>query len=546
VARVTEAADPTVSGMLVRPVQPGEDQALWIPPAPVARPRPAHAAPAAPAASAEGTANEAGPNEGTANEAGQNEGTANKAGTADAPASEAAAAVAWASEAAARDAADAPASEAAAAVAWASEAAARDGGEPAPAGHDVPEAARDEDAAKAGPVSEVAVAVAEAVAASGADLIPVASQVTAPSAPAGEAADGATSISEALSAVAEAAAASRAADADAADEVNGNVDGAVESTSPSAAPSGAGEASVIRPPRLRAGDPIRVVAPSGPVAADDFQRGAAVLASRYELRFDPAMLQRAQGYLAGPDAVRLAELEAALRDPEARAVIAARGGYGLLRILARLPPELLRNQPKPIVAFSDGTALLAHLAAAGVTAIHGPPVTQLGRLPGLDQQALFDALAAPEGRLLLSGLCPVVGGRAQGRLLGGNLEVFSRLIGTPFLPDTRGAILFFEEVGERPYRIDRLFTQLELAGILGRAAAVIIGDFVACEEPTASRVASPTAEEVARERLSRLPIPVVVGAPVGHGERNHALPYGARAELDADAGTLTALEGAVS
>jgi muramoyltetrapeptide carboxypeptidase len=302
---------------------------------------------------------------------------------------------------------------------------------------------------------------------------------------------------------------------------------------------------VIRPPRLRPGDVVRVVAPSGPIAPDDFARGAAVLAGRYQLRYDPARLFSATGFTAGSDQERFDELRAALRDAEARAIIMGRGGYGLLRILARLEPDLLRASAKPIVGFSDGTLLLAQAARAGLASIHGPVVTQLGRLEKSDQEALFAMLESPEGRLLCAGLQPLGAGRAAGPLLGGNLEVFSRLLGTPYLPDVRGAILFFEDVGERPYRIDRLLTHLELAGIFRQITGIVVGDMVGCDEPATSKVASPSAQEVVRERLGRLPIPVVLGAPVGHGPRNLALPYGTRVELDANAGTLTALEGAV-
>jgi muramoyltetrapeptide carboxypeptidase len=257
-------------------------------------------------------------------------------------------------------------------------------------------------------------------------------------------------------------------------------------------------------------------------------------------------LFRATGFTAGPDQARLAELEAALLDPEARAVIMGRGGYGLLRILAAIDPGLLRRAAKPIVGFSDGTLLLAQAARAGLASIHGPVVTQLGRLGPEDHDALFAALEQPEGRRLCSGLDALVPGHAKGPLLGGNLEVFSRMLGTPYLPDLRGAILFFEDVGERPYRLDRLLTQLELAGVFQAAAGVVAGEFIGCDEPASSKLESPLASEVLRERLGRLRIPVVLGAPAGHGRRNRALPYGTCVELDADAGTLTALEGAVS
>ncbi len=303
---------------------------------------------------------------------------------------------------------------------------------------------------------------------------------------------------------------------------------------------------MILAPRLHAGDPVRLVAPSGPVPREDLEAGARLLGERYRVRYDPATLFRAEGFLAGPDAARLAELEAALRDTEARAIFIARGGYGLLRLLPFLDPSWLRDHPRPIVGFSDATALLAWAARAQVAAVHGPVVTQMARLAAGDREALFGVLERPGPALLLSGLDAAVPGRVQGPLLGGNLEVFSRLLGTPFLPDLAGAILFFEDVGERPYRVDRLLTHLDLAGVFGAAAAVVVGDFSGCREPEGSPLSSPPTDEVLRERLGRLAIPVAFGAPIGHGERNAAVPYGSLVELDTRSGTLVALQGAVS
>jgi muramoyltetrapeptide carboxypeptidase len=303
---------------------------------------------------------------------------------------------------------------------------------------------------------------------------------------------------------------------------------------------------VIRAPRLSPGDVVRIVAPSGPVPPDDFQAGASLLAERYKLRYDPGTLFRTDGYLAGPDELRVAELETALRDPDARAIIMARGGYGLLRILPFLDPELLRAHPKPIVGFSDGTVLLAWAARAGVAGVHAPVVTQLPRVSAEDRQALFGILERPGPGLLIDGLEAAVPGRVQGPLLGGNLEVFSRLIGTPFMPDVEGAVLVIEDIGERPYRIDRLITHLDLAGVWSAVAAVVVGEFVDCAEKPGSKLASPPVEEVLRERLERLAVPVVFGAPIGHGSRNVPVPYGTLVELDTRHGTLVALEGAVS
>lgn len=209
-----------------------------------------------------------------------------------------------------------------------------------------------------------------------------------------------------------------------------------------------------------------------------------------------------------------------------------------MRILPQLPLAALRDNPKPLVGFSDGTALLAAAASAGVTSVHGPVVTQLGGLPEADRPQLWKILEQPGAGVILDGLSPLVPGVARGRLLGGNLEVFSRLLGTPYLPSVDGAILFIEDVGERPYRVDRLLTQLELSGVLGRIAAALVGDFVHCDEPPSGEIHSPGVREVVTERLGRVGVPVAVGAPFGHGRRNLALPYGAEVELDASGGML--------
>jgi muramoyltetrapeptide carboxypeptidase len=281
------------------------------------------------------------------------------------------------------------------------------------------------------------------------------------------------------------------------------------------------------------------------VAREAFQAGAAVLGARYQLRYGDELFART-GYLAGSDERRLAELRQALEDPEARAIVMARGGYGLLRLLPFIELEALTRRPRPIVGFSDGTALLAAAARAGLASIHGPVVTQLANLGSADQQALTVLLETPGARVVLDGLEELVPGRARGPLLGGNLEVFSRLVGTPYLPDLDGAILFFEDLGERPYRLDRLVTALDLAGVFSAASAVVVGDFSGCREPDATRADSPTADEVLAERFGRLSIPVVAGGAFGHQTRNRALPYGTLCELDTRGGTLTALEGVVS
>jgi muramoyltetrapeptide carboxypeptidase len=217
-----------------------------------------------------------------------------------------------------------------------------------------------------------------------------------------------------------------------------------------------------------------------------------------------------------------------------------------MRLLPFLDGPTLTARPKILVGFSDATVLLAQAARARLASVHGPVLTQLHRLPEQDRRALHGLLEQPGPGLLLSELATIIPGRVQGPLLGGNLEVFSRLLGTPFMPDLDGAILFLEEVGERPYRVDRLITHLDLAGVWNRVAAVVVGQFIDCREREGSKLVSPPVEEVLEERLGRLPIPVVVGGAFGHGDRNAPLPYGTLAELDTRQGTLVALEGAVS
>jgi len=303
---------------------------------------------------------------------------------------------------------------------------------------------------------------------------------------------------------------------------------------------------IIRPPRLRQGDRIHIVAASGPVKVGRLKDGLRILEERYRLCYDETALQAKWGFLAGEDALRLRSLNGALADPECRAVFLARGGYGLLRILPWIDVEALRAHPKPIVGYSDVTALLALSAGAGVAAIHGPMLAQLGTIPPGDLEALFTLLEDPDPGILMTDLEEIKPGRAEGPLLGGNLEVLTRLLGTPYAPEFAGSILFLEEIGEAPYRIDRLITHLHLAGVLASVAGVVIGELVDCDEVEEGVVKPPTAREVLIERLAGLEVPVALGGAFGHGKRNLALPYGTRVALETKGGTLTALEGAVS
>jgi muramoyltetrapeptide carboxypeptidase len=254
------------------------------------------------------------------------------------------------------------------------------------------------------------------------------------------------------------------------------------------------------------------------------EAGVAVLERRYRVRVGDGVLADA-GYLAGDDTRRIEELNRLLRDPDVRAIACARGGYGVMRILPHLDAAALRADPKPIIGFSDITALLMWAATqAGVRGVHGPVVAQLGELGGDDQQRLLDVLENPGASLPIDGESIGVTGAIEGPLWGGNLSLLAHLAGTPYLPDLRGAVLLIEDVGERPYAIDRNLTHLGLAGVLAGLAGVVVGDFVNCEETRGK--AAPDARAVIHERLSHYQLTGRASAPVGHGTRNRAFVLG--------------------
>jgi muramoyltetrapeptide carboxypeptidase len=282
------------------------------------------------------------------------------------------------------------------------------------------------------------------------------------------------------------------------------------------------------------------------VFRDAFQAGLAILSERYRVVYDEEIFERT-GFLAGSDERRADEVNRYVRDPDVRAIVCARGGYGVMRILDRLDGDALRRDPKLVVGFSDVSALAAWAAASGVRPVHGPMAVQIGRLPPDDVAWLFRLLEDPSPPGVVPATLTRVGARGggtvDGRLSGGNLEILTRLIGTPWEIDLGASILFTEEVGERPYRVDRMLTQLKLSGALDGVRAVALGDFTRCDEPDGS---PPTVADVLDERLTAFELPGVAGLPLGHGERNLAVPMGATCALDLAAGVMTLEEGAVA
>ena len=293
-------------------------------------------------------------------------------------------------------------------------------------------------------------------------------------------------------------------------------------------------------PAVRPGDRVAVIAPASAFDRASFEAGLALLAGRYHLEYSPGLFTRHR-YLAGDDERRLAELVAALADPAIRAVLCARGGYGATRLLAGLVARGVRPAAKPLVGFSDITALHLWLQRTGYRSIHGPVLTQLARLPAATAPHLFSLLESPSPPAPLEGTATYVGGSAEGPLLGGNLSVLSRLLGTSFMPSLDGAILLLEDTGERPYRLDRIWTHLNHMGLFERISGIVLGDFTGCEEKDSDY----TSADVLRELATAAGVPCAAGFPIGHGAANEPVPLGARVRLDADARRLTFLEGAV-
>jgi muramoyltetrapeptide carboxypeptidase len=316
-------------------------------------------------------------------------------------------------------------------------------------------------------------------------------------------------------------------------------------------------AAPIRPARLRPGDTVALVAPASANFLQADIEQALRLVEALGLKPKPgANLAKRHGYLAGDDRQRAADVNAAFADPEVKGILAIRGGWGCARVLPHLDYDLARRHPKALVGYSDITALLLALhARAGLVTFHGPIGLSAWTAFSVEhaRAVLFEAQAPTLANILVDDgrLVPenwrtrtLTPGVARGRLLGGNLTVLSHLLGTPYLPDWDGALLFLEDINEDIYRMDRMFTHLALAGVLARVAGVVFGTCSECEP--GSGYGALTLEEVLAEHVSSLGVPAYSGAMIGHLDDQFTLPLGVEAELDASAGTLRLLAPAVA
>lgn len=304
--------------------------------------------------------------------------------------------------------------------------------------------------------------------------------------------------------------------------------------------------SLRKPAALRKGDLIGVVAPAGVVKPDDLAAGGRRLE---ELGFRVRLgrsVHRTARYLAGRDRERAADLTEMFTDPEVRAIVAARGGYGTSRVIPLLDPDLLSRHPKIFVGSSDLTLLLHFLrTSCRFVTFHGPMVSpNFGKYSSPTTNDTFirvlGSTAAP-GPFLLTGVKALKGGSAEGVLTGGCLTLVCQTIGTSYEIQTEDAILFLEDINEPPYRIDRMLTYLKQLGKFDAVRAVVFGLMPDCH-PSPQELY--TLEDVIRDVLGELSCPILFDFPSGHGGTNVTLPFGVRAAVEG--ATLSVLEAPVS
>jgi muramoyltetrapeptide carboxypeptidase len=295
------------------------------------------------------------------------------------------------------------------------------------------------------------------------------------------------------------------------------------------------------PPRLKPGAAIGIAAPAGPFDPEKFFRGTQVLKDMGFEVVIPADLFEASGYFAGSDQHRAALVDRLFADRSIDAIICARGGFGSIRILPILGYEAIARNPKIFIGFSDISALLSVLhTRCGLVTFHGPVVTSLADASDETKHSLRNALIADRPlEIKLTAGRTIYPGSASGLVSGGNLTTLCHLVGTPYAPNFKDRILFLEDLGEAPYRIDRMLVQMKLAGCFEGLAGIILGSFEACGSLD-------EIWDIMRAAFESQHIPILAGLEAGHGKTNTTLPVGIEATLDADNHRLLFLRPATS
>ncbi len=285
----------------------------------------------------------------------------------------------------------------------------------------------------------------------------------------------------------------------------------------------------IRPARLKPGDTIGIVAPAGAFDREIFRQGLNILESMGFQTRVPDEVYDKSGYLAGSDVQRARLVDQLFKDPDVQAIVCARGGFGCLRMLPLVDFDIIRTHPKIFVGYSDVTALLAAIISrSGLVTFHGPMVTPLATAPEVTRRGLMAAIAsntplevAPNGGVVLKA------GLAKGPVTGGNLATLCHLLGTPFEAEYKNHIVLLEDRGEAHYRIDRMLSQMKLAGCFDGIAGLMLGSFEDCG-------AMDGIYQIFKEHFKDFQIPILAGFDVGHGKQNMTIPFGTTATLDTD------------
>jgi len=294
-----------------------------------------------------------------------------------------------------------------------------------------------------------------------------------------------------------------------------------------------GRPAPLLPRRLRSGSVIGVAAPASPFVPDVLERGVQVLREMgFEVRYSEDLFDSC-GYLAGSDEHRAAAFNRLVVDPQIDAIMCARGGYGSLRILPLLDYAGVAEHPKAVIGFSDITALLwALYSRCGLVGFHGPLVTTLADAAAADRCALWNAVASEEHlRLRFETAAVIRPGRTRAPVAGGNLTTLCHLLGTPYAPAFRDHILFLEDRGEAPYRLDRMLTQMKMAGCFDGMQGLVLGRFKDCG-------AREEVWRVVAEVFGEADWPILAGVDAGHSGPNVTIPLGVEAVLDAEGRTL--------